>query len=179
MTTTEAGGESQSQGGPARVRRQCRAAAAAAAAAGGPVRVNADGARALAREAGPAAVRAAREAGEARPIRLPLQFPDMEAEVNMIAAMVIFAGGSGFRKELHARPGGAGGAWDTVRRGCLGLFLKDATISADTLATLTRGEVESNFDVASQIEAAHPELGPAVKVGGPAPAGRGGGGGRA
>ena len=78
--------------------------------------------------------------------------------------MVLCGGGSGFRKELHARPGGAGGAWDTVRRGCLGLFLKDATISADTLATLTRADVESNFDVAAQIEAAHPELGPAVKV---------------
>ena len=160
MTTAEAGGES----GPARVRRTCRAAAAALAAAGGPVRVNADRARALAREAGPAAVRAAREVGEARPLRLPLQFPDREAEVNIIAVMVLCGGGSGFRKELHARPGGAGGAWDTVRRGCLGLFLKDATISADTLATLTRADVESNFDVAAQIEAAHPELGPAVKV---------------
>ena len=154
-----AGGEERAGGAPERVRRSCwecvqrldRAGAAAAC------RLDREQALRLADRLAPALL----EKPTPQSVRFPLQFPDPTAEVSLLALLGLMNFGSGWRAELH-RASGAG-AYQTVQRGVIGLFLKDPQVRAETLAAVSASEVESWFDIQARVEVSHPELSPAVR----------------
>ena len=154
-----AGGEERAPRAPVRVRRSCqecvhRLDQAGSAAA---CRLDREQALRLADRLAPALLEKPAPQG----VRFPLQFPDPTAEVSLLALLGLMNFGSGWRGELH-RASGAG-AYQTIQRGVIGLFLKDPEVKAETLAAVSASEVESWFDISARVEVPHPDLGPAVR----------------
>lgn len=92
----------------------------------------------------------------ADPLRVPLRFDDVLAEMNYIALRGYLNIGSGYRKELKSATGR--GAAETITFGMLSLFISQTAPTAEWMAGLTRSDVSELFGLQYQQEKAHPTI---------------------
>jgi hypothetical protein len=101
---------------------------------------------------------------------LPLNFPSVASELNLLALLSLMNFASGYRVPLHEATGR--GAFDSIRAFIFSLYITSAVGSDDDLLSargmqnITEGKIADLMGVADKIhtERAHPTL-PAVKVG--------------
>ena len=101
---------------------------------------------------------------------LPLNFPSVAAELNVLSILSLLNFASGYRVPLHQATGR--GAFDTIRAFIFSLYIsssvgaEDDLLSARGMQTISEGKVAELMGVADKIhvEKPHPSL-PAVNVG--------------
>jgi len=105
---------------------------------------------------------------ESHGVAMPLQFPSVAAEVNLITLLSILNFGHAYRVPLKEATGR--GAYDTMRAFIFGLYLSssdgDDLLSAEGLKGLTRGRVADLMQLTGHlhVEKAHPTI-PGLTVG--------------
>lgn len=83
-------------------------------------------------------------------LELPLQFENLDAELNIWFLIALLAFGSGFRHELHTAV--EAGAADTMLRGVIGLHLSGKELSARFLSSFKKSMVTEYFGFATDSE---------------------------
>ncbi len=101
---------------------------------------------------------------------LPLNFPSVASELNLLSLLSLMNFASGYRVPLHEATGR--GAFDTIRAFIFSLYItssvgsEDDLLSARGMQKITEGKVADLMGVADKvhIEKPHPDI-PGVKVG--------------